>query len=342
MEIKAPTFPESIADGSVAEWHHQVGDFVAKDDLLVDIETDKVVIEVYAPADGVLSAILKGEGETVLSEEVVAQFTEGAGAADSAATASPETTSSDGSDVDRFASPAAKKLAAEKNLNWATIAGTGKDGRITKEDVVAAVAAVAQPSAATTAAVVASAAVSETTSEPATVDAQISDEGRVERRVPMTRLRASVAKRLVAAQQNAAMLTTFNEVDMQPIMTLRKRYQAEFQRAHNDTRLGFMSFFVRAATEALKRFPAVNASIDGEYLLLEAHPPKVTPYTPSDAEASKNTIPKLKSAPWRRTTPSRPNAERSKPPAQGMAAMPTMAGITDKNGAMENKATSTP
>lgn len=264
MEIKAPTFPESIADGSVAEWHHQVGDFVAKDDLLVDIETDKVVIEVYAPADGVLSAILKGEGETVLSEEVVAQFTEGAGAADSAATASPETTSSDGSDVDRFASPAAKKLAAEKNLNWATIAGTGKDGRITKEDVVAAVAAVAQPPAATTAAVVASAAVSETTSEPATVDAQISDEGRVERRVPMTRLRASVAKRLVAAQQNAAMLTTFNEVDMQPIMTLRKRYQAEFQRAHNDTRLGFMSFFVRAATEALKRFPAVNASIDGD------------------------------------------------------------------------------
>lgn len=271
MEIKAPTFPESIADGSVAEWHHQVGDFVAKDDLLVDIETDKVVIEVYAPADGVLSAILKGEGETVLSEEVVAQFTEGAGAADSAATASPETTSSDGSDVDRFASPAAKKLAAEKNLNWATIAGTGKDGRITKEDVVAAVAAVAQPPAATTAAVVASAAVSETTSEPATVDAQISDEGRVERRVPMTRLRASVAKRLVAAQQNAAMLTTFNEVDMQPIMTLRKRYQAEFQRAHNDTRLGFMSFFVRAATEALKRFPAVNASIDGDDIVYHGY-----------------------------------------------------------------------
>lgn len=270
MEIKAPTFPESIADGSVAEWHHQVGDFVAKDDLLVDIETDKVVIEVYAPADGVLSAISKGEGETVLSEEVIGQFTAGAGAADSAATDSPEMTSSDGPDADRFASPAAKKLAAEKNLDWATIAGTGKDGRITKEDVVAAVAATVQ-----SAPVAASAAqpttTQEPTPEPATVETQISDEGRVERRVPMTRLRASVAKRLVAAQQNAAMLTTFNEVDMQPIMTLRKRYQAEFQKAHNDTRLGFMSFFVRAATEALKRFPAVNASIDGDDIVYHGY-----------------------------------------------------------------------
>jgi 2-oxoglutarate dehydrogenase E2 component (dihydrolipoamide succinyltransferase) len=172
------------------------------------------------------------------------------------------------SEADRFASPAAKKLAAENNLDWSSIAGTGKDGRITKEDVATAIAAPA---------LVAPAAVSSEPTAPADsnvprpVAVDLSDEGRVERRVPMTRLRASVAKRLVAAQQNAAMLTTFNEVDMQPIMTLRKRYQAEFQKAHNDTRLGFMSFFVRAATEALKRFPAVNASIDGDDIVYHGY-----------------------------------------------------------------------
>ena len=267
MDIKAPTFPESIADGSVAEWHYQVGDFVAKDDLLVDIETDKVVIEVYAPADGTLSSIFKGEGETVLSEEVIAQFSEGAAVATQESSSPAEAAVGDSQDADRFASPAAKKLAAENNLDWAAIAGTGKNGRITKEDVTAALsqpAADAEPIAAEVAA--------QTAIEPGAVAPKaINDEGRIERRVPMTRLRASVAKRLVAAQQNAAMLTTFNEVDMQPIMTLRKRYEAEFQKAHNDTRLGFMSFFVRAATEALKRFPAVNASIDGDDIVYHGY-----------------------------------------------------------------------
>ena len=267
MDIKAPTFPESIADGSVAEWHYQVGDFVAKDDLLVDIETDKVVIEVYAPADGTLSSIFKGEGETVLSEEVVAQFSEGAAVATQESSSPAEAAVGDSQDADRFASPAAKKLAAENNLDWAAIAGTGKNGRITKEDVTAALSQSA-PDAEPIAAEVAP----QTATEPsAVVPKAINDEGRIERRVPMTRLRASVAKRLVAAQQNAAMLTTFNEVDMQPIMTLRKRYQAEFQKAHNDTRLGFMSFFVRAATEALKRFPAVNASIDGDDIVYHGY-----------------------------------------------------------------------
>ena len=267
MDIKAPTFPESIADGSVAEWHYQVGDFVAKDDLLVDIETDKVVIEVYAPADGTLSSIFKGEGETVLSEEVIAQFSEGAAVATQESSSPAEAAVGDSQDADRFASPAAKKLAAENNLDWAAIAGTGKNGRITKEDVTAALSQSApdsQPIAAEVA--------HQTATEPSAVAPKaINDEGRIERRVPMTRLRASVAKRLVAAQQNAAMLTTFNEVDMQPIMTLRKRYQAEFQKAHNDTRLGFMSFFVRAATEALKRFPAVNASIDGDDIVYHGY-----------------------------------------------------------------------
>ncbi|MEC8809396.1 MAG: 2-oxoglutarate dehydrogenase complex dihydrolipoyllysine-residue succinyltransferase [Pseudomonadota bacterium] len=267
MDIKAPTFPESIADGSVAEWHYQVGDFVAKDDLLVDIETDKVVIEVYAPADGTLSSIFKGEGETVLSEEVIAQFSEGAAVATQEFSSPAEAAVGDSQDADRFASPAAKKLAAENNLDWAAIAGTGKNGRITKEDVTAALSQSA-PDAEPIAAEVAP----QTATEPSAVAPKaINDEGRIERRVPMTRLRASVAKRLVAAQQNAAMLTTFNEVDMQPIMTLRKRYQAEFQKAHNDTRLGFMSFFVRAATEALKRFPAVNASIDGDDIVYHGY-----------------------------------------------------------------------
>ena len=267
MDIKAPTFPESIADGSVAEWHYQVGDFVAKDDLLVDIETDKVVIEVYAPADGTLSSIFKGEGETVLSEEVIAQFSEGAAVAAQESSSPAEAAVGDSQDADRFASPAAKKLAAENNLDWAAIAGTGKNGRITKEDVTAALSQSA-PDAEPIAAEVAP----QTATEPSAVAPKaINDEGRIERRVPMTRLRASVAKRLVAAQQNAAMLTTFNEVDMQPIMTLRKRYQAEFQKAHNDTRLGFMSFFVRAATEALKRFPAVNASIDGDDIVYHGY-----------------------------------------------------------------------
>ena len=268
MDIKAPTFPESIADGSVAEWHHQVGDFVAKDALLVDIETDKVVIEVYSPEDGVLTTIMKAEGETVLSEEVIAQFTPGSGAAGEDADSATVEAVTAVSEADRFASPAAKKLAAENNLDWSSIAGTGKDGRITKEDVATAVA---EPPLAAPAVVSSEPTALAASNVPQPVAVDLSDEGRVERRVPMTRLRASVAKRLVAAQQNAAMLTTFNEVDMQPIMTLRKRYQAEFQKAHNDTRLGFMSFFVRAATEALKRFPAVNASIDGDDIVYHGY-----------------------------------------------------------------------
>ena len=268
MDIKAPTFPESIADGSVAEWHHQVGDFVAKDALLVDIETDKVVIEVYSPEDGVLTTIMKAEGETVLSEEVIAQFTPGSGAAGEDADSATVEAVTAVSEADRFASPAAKKLAAENNLDWSSIAGTGKDGRITKEDVATAVA---EPPLAAPAVVSSEPTTPAASNVPQPVAVDLSDEGRVERRVPMTRLRASVAKRLVAAQQNAAMLTTFNEVDMQPIMTLRKRYQTEFQKAHNDTRLGFMSFFVRAATEALKRFPAVNASIDGDDIVYHGY-----------------------------------------------------------------------
>ena len=270
MEIKAPIFPESIADGSVAQWHHQPGDFVTRDTLLVDIETDKVVIEVFAPEDGVLQNILKAEGETVLSEEPIANFEPGGAATGDGASASAPVAAEAPADGDRFASPAAKKLAAEANLDITGVAGSGRDGRITKEDVASALASGSmseEPSPAPAAQAAAPAATAPSSAE----FFGGSDEERVERRVPMTRLRASVAKRLVEAQQNAAMLTTFNEVDMQPIMQLRKRYQNEFQSAHNGTKLGFMSFFVRAATEALKRFPSVNASIDGNDIVYHGY-----------------------------------------------------------------------
>lgn len=270
MEIKAPIFPESIADGSVAQWHHQPGDFVTRDTLLVDIETDKVVIEVFAPEDGVLQNILKAEGETVLSEEPIANFEPGGAATGDGVSAAAPVAAETPADGDRFASPAAKKLAAEANLGITGVAGSGRDGRITKEDVASALASGSvseEPSPAPAAQAAAPAATAPSSAE----FFGGSDEERVERRVPMTRLRASVAKRLVEAQQNAAMLTTFNEVDMQPIMQLRKRYQNEFQSAHNGTKLGFMSFFVRAATEALKRFPSVNASIDGNDIVYHGY-----------------------------------------------------------------------
>jgi 2-oxoglutarate dehydrogenase E2 component (dihydrolipoamide succinyltransferase) len=273
MEIKAPTFPESIADGSVAQWHYKPGDFVARDELLVDIETDKVVIEVYAPEDGVLESILKLEGEVVVSEEVIAKFQPGGQAVATHPGTVVETPQADIGD--QFASPAAKKLAAESNIVISAITGTGRDGRITKEDVAQALtkpAAVDKTAATVTG--VSSPASSEPLDQsrsPDIDDNSVPAGERVERRVPMTRLRASVAKRLVEAQQNAAMLTTFNEADMAPIMALRKKYQAEFQAAHNDTRLGFMSFFVRAATEALKRFPSVNASIDGSDIVYHGY-----------------------------------------------------------------------
>ena len=226
IEIKAPQFPESVADGTIATWHRKVGEACQRDDLLVDIETDKVVLEVVAPADGVLTSIIKDEGDTVLSEELLAEFEAGGEAtADASSSGSDKEggqgeseTAADSAAAEKTGdadiapmSPAARKLATEKGVDPAVIDGTGKDGRITKEDVQ----------------------------------------------------RASVARRLVEAQQTAAMLTTFNEVDMRAVMTLRSRHKEAFEKAHNGTRLGFMSFFVRAACEALKRFPAVNASIDG-------------------------------------------------------------------------------
>ncbi|OMH32735.1 2-oxoglutarate dehydrogenase complex dihydrolipoyllysine-residue succinyltransferase [Motiliproteus sp. MSK22-1] len=254
IEIKAPTFPESVADGTVATWHKQPGESVARDELIVDIETDKVVLEVVAPADGTIAEILKGEGDTVLSDEIIARFAAGEApaAANNGVAAEAEAEISGPEDsTDAGVGPAARKLLEENNLSASQVSGSGKGGRVTKEDVLKHLknkpaAPVAAPAAAT-----------EMASQP------VSEGVRIEKRVPMTRLRATIAKRLVQAQQNAAMLTTYNEINMKPIMELRNQYKDLFEKTHNGTRLGFMSFFVKAATEALKRFPAVNASIDG-------------------------------------------------------------------------------
>ena len=265
MDIKAPTFPESITEGTVAVWHKGPGEAVRRDDLLVDIETDKVVLEVVAPADGELARIVKLEGDIVASEELLATFEPGE-------VATPEVPAADTAPQivePASASPAARKLAEEQGLDIARVQGTGRDGRITKDDVAQYVVEerpTPPPPGRTPRA-------AEPEPAPATAP-DFDPEGladRVERRVPMTRLRASIARRLVQAQHNAAMLTTFNEVDMSPVMALRRRYQDEFRARHNGTRLGFMSFFVRASVEALKRFPAVNASIDSDDIVYHGY-----------------------------------------------------------------------
>ncbi len=261
IEIKAPTFPESVADGTVATWHKQPGEACSADELIVDIETDKVVLEVVAPADGVLKDIIKGEGDTVLSEEVIAIFEAGAAASAAPAPAAAEAAApaaAAAGDADKVG-PAARKLIDENGLDASQIPGSGKNGGITKEDVQNFLKN--KPAAAPAAATPAAAA--------PVLNVPVGE--RVEKRVPMTRLRATIAKRLVEAQQNAAMLTTYNEVNMKPVMELRKQYKDLFEKVHGGTRLGFMSFFVKAATEALKRFPAVNASIDGNDMVYHGY-----------------------------------------------------------------------
>ncbi|HHX05247.1 MAG: dihydrolipoyllysine-residue succinyltransferase [Thiopseudomonas sp.] len=265
IEIKAPAFPESVADGTVATWHKQVGDAVKRDELIVDIETDKVVMEVLAEADGVLTEIVANEGDTVLSAELLGRLDTDAVAAAPAPAAAPSAPASAASAAapaatatgDAILSPAARKIAEENALNPASIQGTGKDGRVTKEDAVAAAAN--KPAAAPKAAA------------PAAEAPLFAAGDRVEKRVPMTRLRTKVAERLVEAQTSMAMLTTFNEVNMKPIMDLRSKYKDLFEKTHNGVRLGFMSFFVKAAVEALKRQPGVNASIDGKDIVYHGY-----------------------------------------------------------------------
>ncbi|MGI9287410.1 MAG: 2-oxoglutarate dehydrogenase complex dihydrolipoyllysine-residue succinyltransferase [Pseudomonadales bacterium] len=264
IKIKAPMFPESVADGTVATWYKKVGEPVQRDELIVDIETDKVVLEVNAPADGNLQEILKNEGDVVLSDEVLAVFAEGevsATVVESVAAAPPDAATGDSAAQEQILSPAARKIVEEQGLEIAQISGTGKGGRITKEDALNA--AEQQQSAAAKAPAKAA--------PPAEQPDMIMPGERVEKRVPMTRLRARVAERLLQATQTTAMLTTFNEVNMQPVMDLRAKYKDQFEKAHDGVRLGFMSFFVRASTEALKRFPVVNASIDGNDIVYHGY-----------------------------------------------------------------------
>ncbi len=248
IEIKAPSFPESVADGQIATWHKKPGEPVKRDELLADIETDKVVLEIVAPKDGTLTEILKEEGETVLSNELIALFEAGAVAPVAEAKQEQSTEQSVTASSELKAGPAARRAMDELGVEASSVTATGKGNLVTKGDVLAANANKAATSSA----------------EPlvaATGDLPVGE--RIEKRVPMTRMRARIAERLLDAKQNTAMLTTFNEVDMKPVMDLRKQYKDAFLKKH-DTKLGFMGFFVKAATEALKRFPVVNASIDGK------------------------------------------------------------------------------
>ena len=266
VEIKAPAFPESVADGVVASWHKKPGDAVARDELLVEIETDKVVMEVVAPAPGVIESILVEAGETIASEALLAILVEGdakpvAGPNDAAgevAAASPEQAGSVSTTPSSEAvpmGPAVRALLEEHRLEAQDVSATGKGGRLLKEDVLAHVAGLKASAARATP-------LQPTAAQSLEVSGPTSE--RIEKRVPMTRMRARIAERLLGATQQTAMLTTFNEVNMAPLMKLRKTYRDQFEAVHNGTRLGFMGFFVKAACEALKRFPEVNASIDGE------------------------------------------------------------------------------
>ncbi|QIW15797.1 dihydrolipoamide succinyltransferase [Pasteurellaceae bacterium RH1A] len=260
IEILVPDLPESVADATVATWHKKVGDTVKRDEVLVEIETDKVVLEVPAAQDGVLSEIAQDTGATVISKQLLGKISaQQAGDVSSATIAQPEATPADRKNAAVENShanaedqgPAIRRLLAEHDLKAEDITGSGVGGRITREDVEAAIAK--RKAQAATAAVA---------TEQNTVST-VAYSARSEKRVPMTRLRKRIAERLLEAKNTTAMLTTFNEVDMQPIMSLRKQYGEKFEKQHG-VRLGFMSFYIKAVVEALKRYPEVNASIDGD------------------------------------------------------------------------------
>jgi 2-oxoglutarate dehydrogenase E2 component (dihydrolipoamide succinyltransferase) len=245
IDIIVPVLPESVADATVSSWHVAEGDTVSVDQNLVDIETDKVVLEVVAQDNGVIGKIIHVEGDTVLGSQKIGELNAGASASTTATA-----TSDDALSADELASPSVRRLMTEKGLSAANVKGSGKGGRISKEDVEAALASNASQAKA-----------SATKAAPAPAVQDLGE--RTQKRVPMTRLRKTIATRLLEAKNSTAMLTTFNEVNMKPIMDLRKQYKDLFEKTHN-TRLGFMSFYVKAVTEALKRYPGVNASIDGD------------------------------------------------------------------------------
>ncbi|MGY6037274.1 2-oxoglutarate dehydrogenase complex dihydrolipoyllysine-residue succinyltransferase [Aeromonas sp. AE23HZ002T15] len=249
IEIKVPDLPESVADATIATWHKKPGDLVARDEVLVDIETDKVVLEVPAPEAGVLGDILQAEGATVLSRQLIAMLKAAPVAGEETKEKPVEAVADDSTDG---MSPSVRRLVAEHSIDVAKLTGTGKGGRVTKEDVEAFIKNLGK---APVAAPVAAAPVVAAPVAPLA--------GRTEKRVPMTRLRKRIAERLLEAKNTTAMLTTFNEINMAPIMKLRKQYGEIFEKKHG-IKLGFMSFYVKAVVESLKRYPEVNAALDGD------------------------------------------------------------------------------
>ena len=274
VEVKVPQLSESVAEATLLQWKKKVGDTVAADEILIEIETDKVVLEVPAPSAGVLSEVVQGDGSTVVAEQLIARIdTDGkvteATAASAAPTAAPAVAApaAAAASMAGVAMPAAAKHMADNNLASGSVAGTGKDGRVTKGDVLAAVASGASKPAAAPVAI--------PTGAPTKVLPQVSapsvDLGnRPEQRVPMSRLRARVAERLLQSQSTNAILTTFNEVNMAPVMEMRKKFQEKFEKEHG-VKLGFMSFFVKAAVHALKKFPMLNASVDGNDIVYHGY-----------------------------------------------------------------------
>ncbi len=275
VEVKVPQLSESVAEATMLQWKKKVGESVAADEILIDIETDKVVLEVPAPAAGVLCEIVVADGGTVAAEQLIARIDTdgkvGAVAAPAAAVpaaapaaAAPAAAAAASSSKAGVAMPAAAKLMADNNLAAGTVAGTGKDGRVTKGDVLSAVAGGVQ----STAAVIPTGAPTKALPQVAAPAVSLGD--RPEQRVPMTRLRARVAERLLQSQSTNAILTTFNEINMAPVMDMRKRMQEKFEKEHG-VKLGFMSFFVKAAVHALKKFPVLNASVDGNDIVYHGY-----------------------------------------------------------------------
>jgi 2-oxoglutarate dehydrogenase E2 component (dihydrolipoamide succinyltransferase) len=277
VEVKVPQLSESVAEATMLQWKKKVGDVVAADEILIEIETDKVVLEVPAPSAGVLSEILIGDGATVLAEQLIARIdTDGKVAAAAPAAASapaaaaapavavsaapPASTSMAG-----VAMPAAAKLMADNSLAAGSVSGTGKDGRVTKGDVLSVVAGGVKPAAA-----VIPTGAPKTSLPQVAAPAAVSLGERPEQRVPMSRLRARVAERLLQSQSTNAILTTFNEINMAPVMEMRKKFQEKFEKEHG-IKLGFMSFFVKAAVHALKKYPVLNASVDGNDIVYHGY-----------------------------------------------------------------------
>jgi 2-oxoglutarate dehydrogenase E2 component (dihydrolipoamide succinyltransferase) len=261
IELRVPQLPESVSDATILSWHKQPGEQVEQDETLVDLETDKVVLEVPAPESGTLTTIHFKEGDTVQADDILGVLQAGALAASSKQDQQSETPEAD---LEPPAlSPAVRRLVKESGIDPTTIQGSGKNGRIVKSDVEAAIAAQTEREAPSKSPI-------EPPPPPPAVTAPTETTGRIEERVPMTRLRKRVAERLVEAQQTAAILTTFNEVNLQAVSDLRVKYREAFEKRHN-VRLGFMAFFVKAAVEALKQYPIINATVDGDDILYHGY-----------------------------------------------------------------------